>query len=335
MKRWLTTSNVLATVAVLCALTGASLTTAWAATKRAAVVKPTLTGANVRNSTLTGADLKDLSLSSTDFTSAASTSLKAQTGDTGDKGPVGATGNKGMKGRKGPAGIDAVKAYSYITAADTTSYVSPRTGAMENPDPVKGGCINAGTIAILAFAADCSPFGDGAGPLPDRFPHWRYDCDNALPRYCGSSKTVGSAGAGATLLQTNANGVVGFTGDENGSFVSLMGPGNVIVTASLTFMHPEEELTHSRISCQPQVRRSNTADAYTNLGVPTIASGADSDELVHITVTGGARFVPPTGETGDYDFQVACQMLDEYSTGSSIDNWYFISGNATATTTEL
>jgi hypothetical protein len=159
MKRWLTTSNVLATVAMLCALTGTSITAVWAA--------PLLTGTNVRNSTLTGVDVKDLSLSSTDFTSAASTQLKAQTGPVGDKGPVGNTGSKGAKGRKGPAGVDAAKAYSFITAADTTSFVSPKTGSLENYDPVKGPCANAGTIAILAFAANCSPF------APE-FPHWRY-----------------------------------------------------------------------------------------------------------------------------------------------------------------
>ncbi|MCW2921829.1 MAG: hypothetical protein JWL76_1703 [Thermoleophilia bacterium] len=320
MKRWLTTSNVLATIAMLCALTGTSIAAAWAA--------PLLTGANVRNGTLTGVDVKDLSLSSTDFTSAATTQLRAQTGPVGDKGPVGPTGSKGAKGRKGTAGVDAAKAYSYITADDTTSFVSPKTGSLLNPDPVKGNCVNAGTVTIMNFASNCTPF----APY---FPHWKYDCDAALSRYCGSSKVKGSAGAGATLLQTNSNGVVGFTGDENGSFVSLMGPGNVLVTASLTLMHPEEDLFHSRIACQPQVRRSNTADAYTNLGVPTIASSADSDELVHITVTGAARFIPPTNESADYDFQVTCQMLDEYSSGTEVDNWFFISGNATATTTEL
>lgn len=315
MKRWLTTSNVLATIAMLCALTGSSIAAVWAA--------PLLTGANVRNGTLTGADVKDLSLSSSNLTSAASTALKAQVGPVGDKGATGPVGNKGSKGRTGPVGVDAAKAYSYITADDTTSFVSPKTNAKVNPDPSQP-CNNAGTIFILAYGSTCAPY----APY---FPHWRYDCDSAFSRYCGSSKTIGSAGAGATLLQTNANGVVGFTGDENGSFVTLMGAGNVLVTASLTLMHPEEDLFNSRVACQPRVRRSNTSDLYTNLGVPTIVSAADSAELVTITVTGAARFEA----AGDYDYEISCQMLDEYTTGTAVDNWYFISGNATATTTEL
>ena len=317
MKRWLTTSNVLATIAMLCALAGTSITAAWAA--------PLLTGANVRNSTLTGADLKDLSLSSTDFSSTASTQLKAQTGPAGDKGATGPVGAKGSQGRKGPQGVDAAKAYSYVTADDTTSFVSPKTNSMLNPPPIAGkDCNDAGSLpSWLGFSVDCTPY------APE-YPHWRYDCDS-IPDYCGSSKVIGSAGAGATRLQTGAAGVVSFTGDENGSFVSLMGPGNLLVTASLTLMHPEVDEWHSRVSCQAQARRSNTSDAYTNLGVPTVVSAQEADELVTITVIGGARFETP----GDYDFQVACQMLDEWSTGSLSDNWFFISGNATATTTEL
>jgi hypothetical protein len=175
---------------------------------------------------------------------------------------------------------------------------------------------------------DAAALSDCTGFTPF-YPHWAWDCTATIEHYCGSSMTLGSAGSGATTLQGADSGVVGFSGDANGSFVTLMGPGNIIVTGSLTLVHPYDSY-HSRVSCQPQVRRSNTADQYTPLGVPTIVSGSDVLEITHVTVTGGAYFATP----GDYDYQIACRIVDEY-TEDGIDNWTFAVGNAIATTTEL
>lgn len=320
MKRWLTGSNVLSTIAMLTALSGASISAVYAA--------PLLTGKHVKNGTLTSADIKDGSISASDFTSAAKTTLKAQTGPTGDTGPVGAAGSQGARGRTGVRGPDAGRAYSYIQAEDTGGFLKPKTTNYANPDPAdpcgEGGSTPTTLPGFMGFDAACTGFAP-------QYPHWAWDCGLVFPRYCGIDRDrAGSAGAGATILSTAPLGVVGFTGDENGSFVTLMGAGNVVVTASLTLMHPEDNF-HSRVACQPQVRQSDTGGAYTNLGVPTIVSGRDVDELVHVTVTGGTRFT----DDGDYDYQVACWMLDEYSTSSQDDNWWFISGNATATTTEM
>lgn len=318
LRRALTVPNVLSTLALLAALCGATITAAWAA--------PMLTGANVKNGSLQSRDVKNGNLAALDFSATARTALKAQTGPKGDAGQPGSTGPKGRKGAKGADGPDAGRAYSYITADDTSSYLKPKSTNFINPDPTNGICNFAPNQlpAFLGLPNDCSGF----SPY---FPHWSYDCNAFLPKYCGLGDRVGSAGSGATQLGTGSNGVVGFTGDENGSFVTLMGPGNILVTASLTLMHPKNDNFHSRVSCQPQVRRSNSSDQYSDLGVPTMVSGRDVLELVHITVTGGARFE----QAGDYDFQVACRLVDEYNTGSADDNWYFISGNATATTTEL
>ncbi len=321
MKRRMTTSNVLATIAVLAALAGTTLVTAAAATRTTA---PKLTGAHVTNNSLTSADVKDASLSSTAFSSTTRTQLKAKTGPKGDTGPAGKDGAQGNKGPKGTRGVDAARAYSYITADDTTTFIKPKSSNLVNP-PALYPCGSGGTTlpAHLGTSRNC------VGTI---YPHWAYDCGAVLERYCGIGDVVGAAGSGATALHSNPDGVVGFTGDANGSFVSLMSKtgGNILITGSLTFMRPPDDI-HSRVSCQPQVRRSNTADQYTNLGVPTTVSSGDVYELVHISVTGGARF----NEPGDYDFQISCRLVDEYHENSSIDDWYFISGNASATTTEM
>jgi hypothetical protein len=323
MMRHITPANLLATVAVVIALTGTTIVSVEAAaTKR---VKATVTGAQVRNNSLTGADVRNDSLSSGDLSRSTQTRLRAQAGAKGPSGDTGPAGNQGAKGGTGAAGPDAARAYSFITAADTTSFVKPKTGALTNPRSGFNSCNGVPTTlpATTAWDDECT----GAEAF---FPHWAYDCGASPERYCNLGDNVGSAGAGATLLTAGDVGVIGFTGDENGSFVSLMGPGNVIVSASLTLLRRTEGY-HARIACQPQVRRSNSSTAYTNLGVPTIVSAADTYQLVHISVTGGTHL----SEAGDYDYQVSCRLLDEYDPSSSFGDWVFVSGNATATTTEL
>lgn len=314
MKRRLTPSDVLATIAVVTALAGTTMVTAFAA--------PLFTTTHVVNGSLQSADVKDRSLTSMAFNSTTKTQLKAQTGPKGDTGPPGKDGAQGAKGLKGTRGIDAAKAYSYITADDTTTFIKPKTSNLINP-PNLYPCIN-GTDTLpahLGTSVDC---------VGTTYPHWAFDCGAIQEKYCGIGDFIGAAGSGATALHSNADGVVGFTGDANGSFVSLMGPGNIVITASLTFLRPDDNI-HSRVSCQPQVRRSNSSDVYTNLGVPSTVSSGDVYELVHMSVTGGARF-----ETaGDYDFQIACRLVDEYHENSDIDDWFFVSGNASATTTEM
>jgi hypothetical protein len=317
-RRALTTQNVLATLAVFASLTG----TAFAA--RTVLY----TGANVRNSSLTSIDVKDRSLPSTDFTSVARTQLKAQAGAKGDTGATGAIGNQGRTGTKGPDGPDAGRAYSFITATDVNSYVGPRSGSKSNPPTFA--CPTNDPDTLLAAATGVDDNCTGFTPF---YPHWAYDCEaNSLAKYCNRKDDggLGTAGSGATVMQTNLDGVVSFTGDENGSFVTLMGPGNIVVTGSLTFLHPVDNF-HSRVACQAEARKSDSADAYTKLGVPIMVTGREYNELVHLTVTGAGRFQ----EKGDYDFQIECAMLDEYSTSLNVDNWIFVSGNATATTTEL
>lgn len=319
MKRWMTTSNVLATIAVACALGGATMVTSWAATTTQ------YTGAQVKDSSLTGKDVQDRSLSSSDFTAAARTSLKAQVGPTGATGAQGQVGSKGATGSKGAAGVSAARSYSYITADDTTSFLKPKTGTYANPKSPLQQCSGKATTlpATIGWEYQCDV-------SETFFPHWAYDCGSVPEYYCNLGSTIGSAGAGATRLANNSIGAISFTGDENGSFVSLMGPGNIIVTGSATLLRGAGGY-HSRVSCQPRVRRSNSSDAYTYLGTPTVVSGFDHEQVVHVTVTGGTRLA----EAGDYDYEIACRLVDEHDSADLSDDWMFVSGNATATTTEL
>ncbi len=326
MKRWLTPANALATIAVVVAASTSSIVATQAALP--GFVKPTVTSAQVRDNSLTGIDVKNGSLSTSDLSAAAKTQLKAMTGPPGAPGAAGPDGNAGPAGTKGAAGPDAARAYSYVTADDTTSFLKPKTGTTTNPKSLSTTCNAKETtlpVPSPLWAYQCSA-------SEQFFPHWAYDCGAMIEYYCNLGDNIGVAGAGATMLTGDWNGVVGFTGDENGSFVTLMGEGNVVVTGTLTLMRRTHGY-HSRVMCQPQVRRSNSSDAYTNLGVPSMVSSNEIDGLVHMTVTGATHF--SAAQAGDYDYQVACRLVDDYDAGDSLGDWYFVSGNATATTTEM
>ncbi|MCW2926482.1 MAG: hypothetical protein JWM86_450 [Thermoleophilia bacterium] len=317
MKQWMTTSNVLATLAVVLAMTGAG------ATAYAAIV---LTGANVRNETLTGVDVKDYSLSYLDVSSTTQTQLKAMVGPQGFAGPQGVPGRQGSQGVAGPKGPDAARAYSFITAEDKFNLVKPDSTGMVNPDPSWDCTFNHTLPAFLGLPANCA----GYNPY---FPHWAYDCDHPTTiRFCGLGVNgYGTNGSGATRLESYTQGVVSFSGDENGSFVTLMGAGNIVVNASLSLMRSENDPYTSRVSCQAEARHAASQNTYTRLGVPTVVSASDVYEISHITIAAAGYFTTP----GEYDFRVTCRMVDEYDDNDSIDNWTFISGNASATTTEM
>jgi hypothetical protein len=314
LRRALTVQNVLATAAVFASLAGSGAA-AYAAVK--------LTGSNVKNETITSVDIKNGSLAATNFSTTAKTAIKAMVGPKGATGLQGAQGNKGSVGSKGADGPDAGRAYSYITAEDTTNYVSDSSGLMVNPTSLHVcGEHTSSMQAALGIAANCTPY----APV---FPHWAWDCEYSFPHYCALGDTWGAAGAGATVLHPQPDGVVGFTGDKNGSFVTLMNAGNIVVTGSLSFVRPFDNV-HSRVACQPRVRRSNTADQYTYLGVPTFISGSERHEIAHMTVTGAGHFAT----AGDYDYEIECRLVDAYQDDAT-DDWVFVSGNATASTTEM
>lgn len=112
----LTYANVVATLALVLAL---STGTAWAASSLITgkqIKQSTLTGKHVRNGSLTGQDLKKRSIPLDRLAGGLPTGT---IGPAGAAGPAGATGAKGDPGGVGPAGVQGERGPSDAYASDT------------------------------------------------------------------------------------------------------------------------------------------------------------------------------------------------------------------------
>ena len=91
---------VVATIALLVALSGTALATTSALISGQQIKNNSVAGVDVRNSSLTGADVRNKSLTAADFRGA----VRGARGASGAPGPVGAQGPKGDKGDDGDEG---------------------------------------------------------------------------------------------------------------------------------------------------------------------------------------------------------------------------------------
>ena len=101
MKKRLSYTSVVATLALFLAIGGTTAVGANALLTGKAVKDESLTGADIQNNSLTGADIRTGSLGSNSFSAAARANLKGATGDPGEQGETGPAGPAGPAGEPG------------------------------------------------------------------------------------------------------------------------------------------------------------------------------------------------------------------------------------------
>ena len=311
LRRAITVPNVLATVALLVSLTGTSY---------AAMV---VTGKNIKDSSITGVDVKNRSITSMDFTSGARTALAVR-GPDGPRGPQGDTGVAGSSGPKGNPGARASRAFSFVNVEDTQVLATLGTlNVAAGSDP----CFKARIDDTFSpFKPTC--LADNTGVQYDR---WNNDCDS-ISHYCNFRRRAPSLAGRLSTDYTVLMKVGMGSGSNDGGFLSLDRPGNIIVTGSAVFFHSEGD-SHSRIQCQPQVRLTGSSSEAIPMDTPTILSSALDDQLVTMSFTGGANIASVAPPLANYDFQLQCKELDDDGTDDFTD-WWFVKGNLNATSTE-
>lgn len=109
VRRRLTYSNVMATIAVFMAMAGTGLAAkTYVVSSTKEIKNGAVTGADVRNSSLTGRDVKDRSLTASDFRGSLAGPAGGP-GPAGPPGPLGAVGPAGATGLAGAAGAPGPK----------------------------------------------------------------------------------------------------------------------------------------------------------------------------------------------------------------------------------
>lgn len=121
MNKHLTSSNVIATVALVFAVGGGS---AYAATSigSAQIKDNSVQSKDIKNSTIAGKDIKNRSITASDLSSATVSSLKGKAGPAGiagAKGDTGAAGAPGAKGDKGETGESGANVFNGGAPAGT------------------------------------------------------------------------------------------------------------------------------------------------------------------------------------------------------------------------
>lgn len=114
MNKHLTSSNVIATVALVFAVGGGSAYAATAITS-SQIKDNTVQSKDIKNETIASKDIKNGSVSTTDLTSGAVASLKGKVGPAGPAGAAGAkgdTGSAGVKGDKGDTGESGANVFN-------------------------------------------------------------------------------------------------------------------------------------------------------------------------------------------------------------------------------
>ncbi len=204
MKKRLSYSSVVATLALFLAIGGTTAVGAQALLTGKSVKDESLTGADIQNDSLTGADIRMGSLGSNVFSSAARANLRGATGETGPAGPA------GPAGPQGPAGQGVT--VTTTTGADVVGYHDLDTLA----------------VATIPGAGDYVMFGrvtvHNTGASDDNLNCGLFDDNGAF----------GGGGASVTAGTTAVVSVVGAVSATHGGDVTLKCQGNAVTTFDIS-----------------------------------------------------------------------------------------------------
>lgn len=304
-----TYANIVATIAVLFALSGA------------AYAVKMYSGKNIANNTLQNSDFKTASLGTADLGLEAKAALVGARGATGAKGGIGATGTKGGKGIDGVLGSPAKLTSSWAqndTGLVTSSGLPiPNSPATDWDDP------NYGT------------------DFPDSTPNLRQ-----IPELqAGQSDytPVNISATDAPLIRLTDMAVVSApAANSSNGVVKLPWAANLSATATVTLLHRADgedwqtnggatpgTLLHDRVQCWLGYGAAGGNPAtYTQMGRPVYASSGVKHELLQVSIVADADTTAGKVPAGDYNVAVMCHDPDTTATPSSI-KWSFVSGNLT------
>jgi hypothetical protein len=117
VRSYLSYGNVVATIALFCAVGGTSYAALTVTGKN--VKDSSLTGADIKNSSLTANDVRDGTLLARDFRRGEiPAGAPGQQGPQGPQGPQGAKGDKGDKGNAGATSVTTRSAVTTVTAGN-------------------------------------------------------------------------------------------------------------------------------------------------------------------------------------------------------------------------
>jgi hypothetical protein len=309
MRRFIRThftyANVMATIAVLLAMSG----TAYASVM--------ISGTQIRNGTLTNAQLRDATITAAKLTPTTRTQLRGPKGDRGAQGLKGSTGSAGLRGPTGPTGPKGDTGPPGEAAAVVTSFASRDTGFIvrsaedtPNPDGHAWFEFNCGGSALDPTAGPCTSdngnqIGSAVGVI-DMI---------ATPRM-----VVALSGMSKDSLEVN------HTINSNNNVV-VPWSNNLTGMATVTFLHRGPVGTtlsvHERLECRLQYANSASPGTFQALGEPQMLSAFGTKELVSMTLVGSANV-----SAGTYNVRVACSDMDYASNQNH--GWRFVRGNLTA-----
>ncbi|MCW2961779.1 MAG: hypothetical protein JWM90_2166 [Thermoleophilia bacterium] len=278
-------------LAVVCATT---------ATATAARVKPTITGAHVKNSSLTTNDFKNRSLDYMDF----GTKIGAP-GTVGSQGQVGDTGRQGSRGTTGASGEvgnaaerqfsfsyrDAGSRFSTITNPNTTApwYLRNSISGFKSPEFLNtsglimtdlaqsqesGGVLNLPRASVVIVTSTISLLHRGDARCDDGF----------------ATATMDSAAAAC-------DSPVKITPDES-----------------------DDVNVHTRVECWTEYANAD-GSSPARMGEGVFASGWTTERLVNLPLTSGISL-----SKGSYTFRTVCRMADR-TTKQQHDDWEFVHAN--------
>lgn len=310
-RRALTVPNVLATVAMLLAVSG----TAYAATQALVV-----TGAHVRDGSLTTVDVKNYALESSEFSATAQLQLRKRgepgtngtngtagtngaTGEVGDQGPDGDPGPKGSTGAKGSP---APKAYTHNKVVQSSRIKGHHPNPLTYEATYVPRCASDNTIVGCDVA----------------FPRWNYTCNPTV--HCG----INNLSTGTR--QTPSYQSLLLVSSGSGGLLDMPFNGTVVLNASATF-YTQRTTSFQRIECQLQLDRVTDSAPAFNVGEPVsvarwISRDGDTtqpnetERLLNVAVSGA---VASTG--GLFGAQLACRAPDDNE--NPTDQLEFIEGN--------
>lgn len=211
-SRHLGAANVLATLALVFALTG----TSYAAIQ--------ITGANVKNSTLTSKDVKAGSLVAADLSASARVGLTGPIGDAGFAGTKGVKGAIGAKGATGPVGAPA---------NTRASWASWDAGYIDTTNPG----LNSGLADWHAWEFDT------ACATPD--------C-HLKAAQAGNAISLDGAAGGTTVIDLTTAAPAGGGGSSAGQVTTPWQSSTMLAWANVTLMYRTESdspVVHTRAEC--------------------------------------------------------------------------------------
>jgi len=204
VRKRLSYTSVVATLALFVAIGGTTAVGAQALLTGASVKDGSLTGADIQNDSLTGADIRDGSLGSNLLSTSARANLKGATGATGPQGAA------GPAGPQGPAGIGVTAATA--SGSDITNY--------QDLDAIATTTLpSAGDYVVFARL---TAHDTGASN------------DNLNCALFIGSQAVGGGGADVTAGSSSAASIVGAISITAPETVTLKCQGNSVTTFDIT-----------------------------------------------------------------------------------------------------